>query len=156
MANKNAKSASSSKSGKSGSGASIAIIGGLVAAAAGAYFIHGNKAAQKKIKQVKGWALKAKGEVLERIEKIKEIDENLYQQAIDAVMKKYEGVKSVDTTELAAVAKELKSQWKNIKRELSAGKKVVKKVAANVASTSVKAKKATVKAAEDAVKAVQK
>ncbi|MCF7865243.1 MAG: hypothetical protein K9M11_01950 [Candidatus Pacebacteria bacterium] len=155
MANKNAKSGSL-KSPKSGSGASIAIIGGLVAAAAGAYFIHGNKAAQKKIKQVKGWALKAKGEVLERIEKIKEIDENLYQQAIDAVMKKYESVKSVDTTELALVGKELKSQWKNIKRELSAGKKVVKKVAAKVASTSAKAKKATVKVAGDAVKAVQK
>jgi hypothetical protein len=154
MANKNAKSASSQV--RAGQKASIAIIGGLVAAAAGAYFIHGNKAAQKKIKQVKGWALKAKGEVLERIEKIKEIDENLYQQAIDAVMKKYEGVKSVDTTELATVGKELKSQWRNIKRELSAGKKVVKKVASSVASTGAKVKKATVKVAEDAVKAVQK
>lgn len=143
MANKNAKSE------KSGSGAGIAIIGGLVAAAAGAYFIHGNKAAQKKIKQVKGWALKAKGEVLERIEKIKEVDEALYQQAIDAVMKKYEGVKSIDTTELAAVAKDLKSHWKNIKRELSAGKKAAKK-------TATKAKNATVKVAQDAVKAVKK
>lgn len=146
MTNKKSKSATS---GSSASTASIAIIGGLVAAAAGAYFIHGNKAAQKKIKQVKGWALKAKGEVLERIEKIKEVDENLYQQAIDAVMKKYEGVKSIDTTELSAVAKELKSHWKNIKRELNAGKKVAKK-------TVAKAKKATVKVAEDAVKAVKK
>ncbi|MBP6974322.1 MAG: hypothetical protein KBB54_00045 [Candidatus Pacebacteria bacterium] len=146
MTNKKSKSATS---GSSASTASIAIIGGLVAAAAGAYFIHGNKAAQRKIKQVKGWALKAKGEVLERIEKIKEVDENLYQQAIDAVMKKYEGVKSIDTTELSAVAKELKSHWKNIKRELNAGKKVAKK-------TVAKAKKATVKVAEDAVKAVKK
>lgn len=146
MTNKKSKSATS---GSSASTASIAIIGGLVAAAAGAYFIHGNKAAQKKIKQVKGWALKAKGEVLERIEKIKEVDENLYQQAIDAVMKKYEGVKSIDTTELSVVAKELKSHWKNIKRELNAGKKVAKK-------TVAKAKKATVKVAEDAVKAVKK
>lgn len=151
MANKNVKSVTkgSSKATQSGAHTSIAIIGGLVAAAAGAYFIHGNKAAQKKIKQVKGWALKAKGEVLERIEKIKEVDENLYQQAIDAVMKKYEGVKSIDTTELSAVAKELKSHWKNIKRELNAGKKVAKK-------TVSKAKKATVKVAQDAVKAVQK
>lgn len=151
MANKSVKSVTkdSTKGTQSGSHTSIAIIGGLVAAAAGAYFIHGNKAAQKKIKQVKGWALKAKGEVLERIEKIKEVDENLYQQAIDAVMKKYEGVKSVDTTELSAVAKELKAHWKNIKRELNAGKKVAKK-------TVSKAKKATVKVAQDAVKAVQK
>lgn len=144
------------KSAKSGSGTSIAIIGGLVAAAAGAYFIHGNKAAQKKIKQVKGWALKAKGEVIEKIEKIKEIDENLYHQAIDGVMKKYESVKSVDTSELAAVAKELKSQWRNIKRELTAGKKAVKKATSAVAKAGAKAKKATAKVAGDAVKAIQK
>lgn len=146
MANKNEKSAS--KTSQAGSHTSIAIIGGLVAAAAGAYFIHGSKAAQKKIKQVKGWALKAKGEVLEKIEKIKEVDETLYQQAIDTVMKKYEGVKSIDTTELSAVAKELKSHWKNIKRELNSGKKVAKKTVAKV-------KVATVKVAKDAVKAVQ-
>jgi hypothetical protein len=127
----------------------LAIIGGLVAAAAGAYFVHGNKKAQKKIKQVKGWALKAKGEVLERIEKIKEIDEQLYASAIDTVMKKYEHVKSVDTTELAAVAKELKSHWKNIKKELSSGAKVAKK-------TAKKATKVGVKVASDTVKAIKK
>ncbi len=151
MANKSAKSGSkgTAKATQSGSHTGIAIIGGLVAAAAGAYFIHGNKAAQKKIKQVKGWALKAKGEVLERIEKIKEVDENLYQQAIDAVMKKYEGVKSVDTSELSAVAKELKAHWKNIKRELNAGKKVAKKTVAKV-------KKATAQVAGDAVSAIKK
>ena len=93
-----------SKPSQSTSHTGIAIIGGLVAAAAaGAYFIHGNKAAEKKIKQVKGWALKAKGEVLEKIEKIKAIDEQLYQQAIDAVMSKYQKVKNVDTTELQNV-----------------------------------------------------
>lgn len=127
----------------------LAIIGGLVAAAAGAYFVHGNKKAQKKIKQVKGWALKAKGEVLEKIEKIKEVDEQLYSQAIDAVMKKYENIKSVDTSELASVAKELKSHWKNIKKELNSGSKVAKK-------TVKKAAKAGVKVASDAVKAVKK
>lgn len=127
----------------------LAIIGGLVAAAAGAYFVHGNKKAQKKIKQVKGWALKAKGEVLEKIEKIKEVDEQLYTQAIDAVMKKYENVKSVDTSELASVAKELKSHWKNIKKELNSGSKVAKK-------TVKKATKAGVKVASDAIKAVKK
>lgn len=145
-----------SKPNQSTSHTGIAIIGGLVAAAAGAYFIHGNKAAQKKIKQVKGWALKAKGEVLEKIEKIKAIDEQLYQQAIDAVMAKYQKVKNVDTTELQAVTKELKSQWKNIKRELSSGKKVVKKAVTQVKSTGAKATKAAVKVAKDATEAVSK
>ena len=90
------------------------------------------------------------------IEKIKEVDENLYQQAIDAVMKKYEGVKSVDTSELSAVAKELKAHWKNIKRELSSGKKVVKKAVTQVKSTGAKATKAAVKVAKDATEAVSK
>lgn len=133
----------------SGSNTGIAIIGALVAAAAGAYYIHGNKAAQKKIRQVKGWALRMKGEVIEKIEKIKEIDENLYNQAIDTVVKKYQSVKSIDTAELASVVKDLKSHWKNIKRELSAGKKAAKK-------TVEKAKKAAVKVVQDTTKAVQK
>ena len=145
-----------SKPSQSTSHTGIAIIGGLVAAAAGAYFIHGNKAAQTKIKQVKGWAIKAKGEVLEKIEKIKAIDEQLYQQAIDAVMSKYQKVKNVDTTELQAVTKELKSQWKNIKRELSTGKKVVKKAVTQVKKTGTKATKAAVKVAKEATEAVSK
>lgn len=145
-----------SKPSQSTSHTGIAIIGGLVAAAAGAYFIHGNKAAEKKIKQVKGWALKAKGEVLEKIEKIKAIDEQLYQQAIDAVMSKYQKVKNVDTTELQTVTKELKSQWKNIKRELSTGKKAVKKAVTKVTNTGAKATKAAVKVAKEATEAVSK
>ena len=64
-------------------------------------------------------------------------------------MKKYEHVKSVDTTELAAVAKELKSHWKNIKKELSSGAKVAKK-------TAKKAAKVGVKVASDTVKAIKK
>ena len=79
MVNKSAKSVSkdSSKPHSLDLITSIAIIGGLVAAAAGCiYFIHGNKAAQKKIKQVKRfWALKkAKGEVPRANRKIKEVE----------------------------------------------------------------------------------
>lgn len=126
-----------------GSNAGMAILGGIaVAAAAGAYFIHGNKAVQrdikKKAKAVKGWALKAKGEVMQKIENLKAIDEELYNKAIDAVMKKYENVKNIDTTEVSSVAKELKSHWKNIKKELSAGTKVAKKTAKKVAKVATK------------------
>lgn len=121
----------------------IAILGGLaVAAAAGAYFIHGNKAVQrdikKKVKSVKGWALKAKGEVMQKIENLKAIDEELYNKAIDAVMKKYENVKNIDTSEVVSVAKELKSHWKNIKKELGVGTKIAKKTAKKVAKVATK------------------
>ncbi len=119
----------------------LAILGGLAAAVAGAYFIYGNKEVQKKAKKVKGWALKAKGEVLEKIEKLKAVDEKLYHDTIDAVMKKYEKIKSIDTTEAIAVAKELKGHWKNIKKELQGGAKKVTKVAKKVAKDAGKAVK---------------
>jgi len=127
----------------------LAILGGLAAAAAGVYFIYGNKEVQKKAKKVKGWALKMKGEVLEKIEKLKEVDENAYHAAIDAVTKKYESVKSIDVTELMTVAKELKSHWRSIKKELTAS-------AGKVSKTAVKAKKAVTKVTADAKKAVTK
>lgn len=146
MTNKSGKTGSKSSN---GAGTGLAIIGGIVAAAAaGAYFIHGNKAAQQKIKKVKSWALKAKGEVLEKMEKLKSVDEALYHQVIDAVMKKYTNVKNVDVSEIMAVAKELKSHWKNIKRELNTGKNVVKKTASAVAKTGAKAKKVVTKVAK--------
>jgi hypothetical protein len=129
-----------SKKTNSGPGTGLAILGGLAAAAAaGVYFIYGKKELQKKAKKVRGWALKAKGEVLEKIEKMKAVDEKIYHDSIDAVMKKYEKVKSIDTTELAAVAKELKSHWKNIKNELQGGTKKVKKVVTKVAKDTKKA-----------------
>lgn len=127
---------------KKESNTGLAILGGLAAAAAaGAYFIYGNKEVQKKAKKVKGWALKAKGEVLEKIEKIKAVDEKAYHEAIDGVMKKYEKIKSIDTSEAMTVAKELKAHWKNIKKELQGGVGKVAKAATKVAKEAKKAVK---------------
>jgi hypothetical protein len=110
----------------------LMLLGGIVAAAAGAYFVYGNKAAEVKIKKIKGWALKAKGEVVEKLEKLKDVNEDMYHSTIDAVMKKYENVKNVDVSELESVSKELKSHWKNIKRELAGSVKKVEKSATSV------------------------
>ena len=51
-------------------------------AAAGAYFLYGSKSASKNRKQVKSWALKAKAEVLEKIEDAKEMSEDEYQDLV--------------------------------------------------------------------------
>ncbi len=140
------------------SGAGIAILGGLAAAAAaGAYFVYGNKDAQKKIKKVKGqitstvkgWALKAKAEALEKIEKLKQLDETTYHNVIDSVMSKYNKVKNIDVKEVEAVAKELRGHWKNIQKEFKAGTAAAKK-------TAKKATKAAVKVAQEAKVAVTK
>jgi len=117
--------------------AGLYVVGALVAAAAGAYYVYGNKEElRKRAKKVRGWVLKAKGEVLHKLENMKQVDEELYNNLVDTVMKKYESVKGMDLAEIALVAKELKSHWKNIKKEVhgstksvtKATKKTVKKV----------------------------
>lgn len=126
-------------------GAVVTGITGIAAATAvGAYFLYGTKGGKKVKKQIKGWALKAKGEVLEKVEKIKEVNEDTYHQVIDGVLKRYQTIKGIDTVELAEIAKELKGHWNNIRKELEASaKQVVKKK--NVAS---KAKKNAKKSAK--------
>ena len=87
------------------------------AAAAGTYFLYGEKGAKNR-KIVKGWILRAKGEVLERIENLKQIDEDTYNKVVDTVAKRYQAMKNVDTTELAKMVEELKSHWKSISKQI--------------------------------------
>lgn len=123
------------------------IIGGLAAAAAaGGYYLYHSKDARKKLKNMKGWMIKAKGEVLERIEKIKDVNEVAYHKVIDGVMARYKKA-HINAEELSQVTNELKSHWKAIQREMSAsGKKVsavVKKVVKGAGSSKKSASKAS-------------
>lgn len=109
-------------------GAGIAVVASL-AAAAGAYFIYGTKEGAKTKKKVKGWALKAKGELLERIEKMKDVSEDSYKKAVSDVMKKYEKIKAEHGDEVDAVVKELNGYWNHLKKHVRVeAKKIVKKV----------------------------
>ena len=100
--------------------AGAAGIGALLAAAAGAYFLYGSKDAAKNRKKITGWALKAKGEVLEQIEKVKaELTEERYHEIIDKVERKYRALKEVENDELEDVVNDLKKHWKNIKKHIN-------------------------------------
>jgi hypothetical protein len=122
----------------------LGIIGGLAAATAvGAYFVHNSKDAKKKIKNAKGWILKAKGDVLDKLEDMKDVTEDKYKTTVDSVLSKYGKIKKVEGPELEKLAGELKSHWKTIVKELSAGSKTVKKAVkkgAAVTKTVVKGK----------------
>src|SRR4051812_38556819 len=59
-------------------GAIIAGIAGLTAAAIGAYYLYGHKDSKKHRAKVKSWMLKAKGEVLEELEKVQDVTESAY------------------------------------------------------------------------------
>ncbi len=110
--------------GKVGMGLGLAAV---AAAAAGAYFLYGTKEGAKRRKQMKGWTLKMKGEVLDRIEKMEDISEDAYNKVVDTVAKGYKGVKSVDPVEVAALASELKKHWSNIKKHLNGNSKPKRK-----------------------------
>ncbi|MEI6420345.1 MAG: hypothetical protein WCO30_01805 [bacterium] len=95
----------------------------LAAGAAGAYFLYGTKEGAKAKKNVKAWTLKLKGDVIDKMEKMKDVTEGGYNEVIDLVHKKYAGVKNIDPEELNKVVGEMKKHWKNIKKEFKDGQK---------------------------------
>lgn len=122
---------------KSGNGLEVGLALAGLAAIAGGVFLYGTDAGKKKRKIIKGWMLKAKGEVIEKLENMKEVNEENYHKVVDAVEAKYKSLKSVSPEELAEVIADLKKSWKNIvklakaqtapKKKAVAKKKVVAK-----------------------------
>lgn len=106
------------------------------AAAAGAYFLYGSKDAKKNRKAIKGWVLKAKGEVIEKIEQVKgELTEENYNKIVDGVVAKYSKLKTTTEDDVQELLKDMKGHWKNIKKHT---KDAVKPVAKKVAKKSSK------------------
>ena len=102
-------------------------IAALAAFAAAGYFLYGKDGAKNR-KKVRGWMLKAKGEVLEGVEKLKDVTEEEYAIIIDKVGAKYKAVKNIDPAEVDAMMRELRGHWKSIKKSISPAPKK-KKVA---------------------------
>jgi hypothetical protein len=116
---------------------------GLTAAAvtaAGAYFLYGSKKSTQNRKKVKGWVLKAKGEVLEALEKAESITEAEYRALVETASGAYGTVKSATQGEVKDFKKEMKDHWATLQKN-----KVVKKVLG--VDEKVSAKKVSVKTA---------
>lgn len=94
-------------------------IAALVAAAAGTYFLYGSKDAGKRRKQIRGWALKAKGEILEKLESLSEVSEEIYHRIVKEVADRYEGLKHIEPSELKEFRSELQTNWGKIKKEIT-------------------------------------
>lgn len=111
---------------KMSTGAKVAVGAGLaaiaVAGVAGAYFLYGKDGAKNR-KKVKAWGLRAKADVMDKLEKSKMVTEENYRMIVDGALTKYAKLKSVAPEELAALSKELKSHWKSIKAEFAPKKK---------------------------------
>ena len=89
----------------------------MAVAAAGAYFLYGNRAAENRAR-IKGWALKLKGEVLEKMESMKEVDRQAFEALVERTAARYGRVKRVSASELKHVTKELKNAWSHIGKQL--------------------------------------
>jgi len=118
-------------------------------AAAGAFFLYGSKNAAKNRKAVKSWTLKAKADVLEKIEDAKDMTKEEYEQLIDTVSSAYQNAKNASKVDLSTFKKEMKEHWQQIAKSAVAGSKTAKKAPA-VAKTAVK------KATKAAIKTVKK
>ncbi len=99
-------------------------------AAAGAYFLYGSKNAAKNRKAVKSWALKAKAEVLEKLEDAKEMTREEYEELVGTVVGTYAGVKNASKAELKSFKDEMVDHWKAIERTAKPKKKAPAKKAA--------------------------
>ena len=101
------------KSGKIlGAGIGLAAI-----AAAGAYFLYGKQGAKNREK-ISGWALKMKGEVLEKIESMQTIDRETYLRMVDKVAERYAKLETIGVAELQHLTVELKNGWTHISKQL--------------------------------------
>ena len=93
-------------------------LGAVAAGVAGAYFLYGSKEGAKRRKKIKSWTLKMKGDVMKKLESLKEVNEEIYNRVIDEVASQYKKVKSIDAEEIASLAIEMKRYWKNIKKDI--------------------------------------
>jgi hypothetical protein len=108
-------------------GVMLGLAGLAVAGIAGTYFLYGKDGAKNR-KKIKAWTLRAKADVLEKLEKAKEVSQESFHAVVDEITAKYAKVKDADPTDVEKFAKDLKKHWKDIKSELTPqSKKTVKK-----------------------------
>jgi len=116
----------------------LAAVGASVAAlAATAYFFFGPKG-KKHRAHAKAWAIKMKGEVVEKFEAAREITEPIYREIIDTVAKEYTKGKKASKPEIEALAADLKKHWKSMSKMAVAAKQEVSKDASRVVKVAKK------------------
>ncbi len=117
----------------------LAVLGAsLASVAATAYFFFGPKG-KKHRQQTKAWAIKMKGDVVEKLEVAREITEPVYREIIDTVTEEYKKGKKASLPEIETLAQDLKKHWKSISNLAIAAKRKVVKDASLVADAAKRA-----------------
>ena len=107
-------------------GAGLALGASVVAAMAGGYFLYGPHGRENR-KKVRAWTIKARGEILAELEKMKEVTAEKYDQAVEKVTAKYAKMKDVSADEIGDLKKDMKKYWRQINADLKAKTGMVKK-----------------------------
>lgn len=107
-------------------------------AAAGTYFLYGSPNAAKNRKKVKSWSLKAKGEVLEAMEKAGKMTAEEYQAVVDGIVAGYAQMKSASKADLSDFKKEMMANWQKLAKQANSTKKSATKSAKKTVKKTAK------------------
>lgn len=142
MAKKVTKKAGMSGGEKVGIGVALSA---AAVAAAGAYFLYGSPSAANNRKKVKAWTLKAKGEVLEAMEKASKMTADEYQTLVNGIAAGYSKMQTVSKADVNDFKKEMMTNWHKVAKTAMGVKKSVKKAAKKTVKKAAKkaAKKAS-------------
>lgn len=123
--------------GSSGAMKLFKIGAGLAGLAATAYFLMGSKG-KKEQTQVKSWAIKMKGDIIEKLESVRNISEPVYHEIIDAVADKYETELKSSPKEIRELAHDLKKHWKTISGSVLEAKSDIANTAKKIETKQIK------------------
>ena len=141
---------------------------GLAAAAAAAgagYYFYASDKAKKHRKDAAKWAGSFKNDVVKEAKRVgKNVDARTIANAVDKAISTYQGVSSINRSDLNRAAAELKRNWKLVQREAlaqgkgaaSRGKAAAKRVSSSAKKSAKKVVSRGRKAAKKAVKKVAK
>lgn len=135
------------------SGASTATVVGIAATATIAYLLFGPEGKRNQ-KLAKGWALKMKGEILDKLEKFEEVSAPLYEKVVLDIGERYKKLKTLNIEDVEKEIDFLKKNWNKIEKEAKAkikekaNKRVAKKAVKKVAAKKAAAKKVVEKVIE--------
>lgn len=96
-----------------------ASLGVAAIAALGTYLMYGERG-EKNRQLIAGWTLKMKGEVLEKVEEVKELSEEEYYRIVDEISARYARLGKASAEELRRLTADLKGAWDHISREIRA------------------------------------
>jgi hypothetical protein len=116
-------------------GGTIAAVAAIAALLAGTFLMTGKRGSKNRA-TVRGWMIRAKGEVLEQLESMKDVSMETYLGVVDTVLKRYKNMKDISAAELVELGDELRGHWKEIAKQKGTGRKSAKKK--SIVKTSVK------------------